>query len=90
MALSFSVAWSPDGSQLATGSYDETAKVWNLAQLKVLSLNQALFLSLVYHDYHNNQPLTLDAQHKHLYTIYCTLPANIKIASETEFVIQRE
>jgi WD40 repeat protein len=24
----YTVAWSPDGARLATGSYDETAKVW--------------------------------------------------------------
>ena len=25
------MAWSPDGTRLATGSWDKTAKVWNAA-----------------------------------------------------------
>jgi WD40 repeat protein len=25
----FSIAWAPDGSKVASGSYDETVKVWS-------------------------------------------------------------
>ena len=32
------VAWSPDGSKIATASYDNTAQVWDLAQAKSSSL----------------------------------------------------
>jgi WD40 repeat protein len=27
----FSVAWSPDGTRLASGSYDDTAQVWDVS-----------------------------------------------------------
>ncbi len=36
MTLLTSVAWSPDGKRLATGSDDQTAKVWDAASGKEL------------------------------------------------------
>jgi WD40 repeat protein len=82
-----SVAWSPDGNCIATLSY-QGLKFLNLPQLPSLSLEQTLFLAFVYHNYINNQPLTLDAAHGHLHNIYYSLPGDIQNSVRKRIVIK--
>ena len=76
----FSVSWSPDGSQLVSGACDETVRVWNVIDKKLidylyntLSWEQVLLVMRIVSKQDINFAHDIQAQY-----CYNSLPENIK------------